>query len=60
MKESDYIQKYIIEHLDYMAEVDEISHEKLLPKISVFMFHHTFYPKPKVDLEYAIMFQGAE
>ena len=33
----------------------EISHEKLppIPKTSAFMFHHNFYPKPKMDLKYA-------
>ena len=31
----------------------EISHDKLqqMPEKSAFMFHHNFYPKPKIDLE---------
>ena len=38
---------------DTVMEVTEISHEKLppMPEKSAFMFHHNFYPKPKVDLK---------
>ena len=41
------------EYKDDTAKVTEILHEKLPPmlKKSAFMFHHAFYPKPKVDLE---------
>ena len=37
----------------------EILHGKLPPmsENSAFMFHHNFYPKPKVDLEYTDLTQ---
>ena len=43
----------MIEQSDNIAEVDDISHEKLLsmPKKSTFMFHHTFYSDLMIDLE---------
>ena len=36
-----------------VREVIEISHEKFLsmPEQLAFIFHHNFYPKPKVNLE---------
>ena len=62
VKESDYIEKLMIEHSDHITEVTEISHEKLLtmPKKSAFMFHHSFYPKPKIDLEGATIPQETQ
>ena len=53
MKESDYIEKHMIEQSDHITEVIEISHENLppMPDKLAFMFHHTFYAKPKIDLE---------
>ena len=48
----------MIEQPDYIAAVNEISHEKLppMPK-NQFMFQHTFCPKPKIGLEDAKIFQ---
>ena len=42
-----------IQNFDAVKEVTDISHAKLppMPKKSAFMFHHNFYPKPKVDLK---------
>ena len=36
-----------------VGEVTERSHEELLPmpEKSAFIFHHNFYPKPKIDLK---------
>ena len=48
-------KKNMIEQPDYITEVTGISHEKLQPmpqKISIYVYH-AFYPKPKIDLEYA-------
>ena len=38
---------------DTVREVTETSHEKLppMPKVTAFMFHHNFYPKPKLDIK---------
>ena len=57
--ESEYIEKHMTEQLGDIAELNEISYEELLPmlKKSAFMFHHTFYPKPKIDLEDATIYQ---
>ena len=43
----------MFEKSDHITDVTEISHENVLsmPEESAFMFHHTFYPKPKIDLE---------
>ena len=42
-----------------IEDVIEISHDKLpsMPEKSAFMFHHNFYPKPKVDLEDTVITQ---
>ena len=39
--------------INTVEEFMEISHDKLpqMPEKSIFMFHHNFYPRPKVDLE---------
>ena len=52
-KKSDYIEKSQIDQQDNVGEVTKFSHERLLPmpEKSAFMFHHTFYPKPRLDLE---------
>ena len=41
-----------IDQHDIIMEVSEISQDKLPPKPeeSIFLFHHNFYPKPKIDL----------
>ena len=54
MREADYREKPISENQKNIAEVTEISHEKLppMPEKSAFIFHHTFYPKlRKRDVE---------
>ena len=42
-----------IQHIYAVNKVTKISHEKLPPVLegSAFMFHHNFYPKPKIDLK---------
>ena len=59
MKESDHTEKHMIKQTDHIAQVHKISHEKLpsIPEKSEFMFHHTFSPKPKIDLEDATVSQ---
>ena len=44
-----------IQCFEAVKEVTEISHEKLPPILekSAFMFHHNFYPKPKIDFNNA-------
>ena len=53
VREADYRENHISEHQNDTAELTEIPHEKLPPmsEKSTFMFHHSFYPKPKIDLE---------
>ena len=47
------MKKPISENQDDTVQVTEISHEKIppTPEKSAFIFHHTFYDKPKIDLE---------
>ena len=47
------MKKLTFERKDDTAEVTEISHETLppMPKKSALLFHHTFHPNPKMDLE---------
>ena len=48
-----------VEQSDYITEVTEILHEKLppMPEKSAFMFHQTFYPKRKMDLDNSTIFK---
>ena len=53
VKESNYIKKSQIDQQENFREVSKISQDKLppIPEKSAFMFHHNFYPKPKIDLK---------
>ena len=44
---------HLTQNFDTVKEVTEISHDKLppLPEKSAFMFHHSFYFRPKIDLD---------
>ena len=52
IKESNYIEKSLVDQQEDIREVSEISHDKLplMPEKYAFMYHN-FYPKPKLDLE---------
>ena len=59
MKESGFKLKHMIEQLDKIAELTDISHDKLptIPEKSAFIFHHTSYPKSEIGLENATISQ---
>ena len=52
-KESEYIEKSQTDQLENIREVFKISQDELppMPEKPAFMFHYTFYPKPRIDLE---------
>ena len=57
INESDDTEKSLSDQLENVREIAEVSQDKLppMPEKSAFMFHHNFYPKPKVKLEDAII-----
>ena len=51
---------HYIQHSGIVKEVTEKSFEKLQPMLEklAFMFHHNFYPRPKIDLKDADILQN--
>ena len=57
MIESDYITKFQTNQQENIGEMCEVSQDKVpsMPEKTSFIFHHNFYPKPKVVLEDAVI-----